>query len=142
METRGRIAIQNSDGTFSSIYTHWDSYPSNNGKILLEHYTDESKVRALIALGDLSSLGASLGEKHDWEKHDHNSNTCLAYGRDRGEENVDAHTSKDHAELLTLAENCGAEFLYLFDGGSWSFKPVHHGRANAFTKLTLETCKD
>lgn len=142
MATRGRIAIKNSDGTFTSIYTHWDSYPSFSGKILLEHYTDESKVRSLIALGDLSTLGASLGEKHDWEKHDLDSNTCLAYGRDRGQQNVESCTSKDHAELLTLAENCGAEFLYLFQDGRWSFKRVHHGRANAFSDLTQEACKD
>lgn len=124
MGTRSRIALQNSDGSISSIYCHWDGYLSNNGKLLLEHYTDESKVRSLLALGDLSSLGETT------------DTSCLC------EENADAYTSKDHAELLTLAENCGAEFLYLFDGGSWSFKRVHHGRANAFTKLTLETCKD
>ena len=35
MATRSLIAVQNADGTFLSIYCHWDGYPSGVGKDLL-----------------------------------------------------------------------------------------------------------
>lgn len=56
MATRSRIGIENEDGKVSSIYCHWDGYPDNNGKILVEHYTDREKVKELIALGSISTL--------------------------------------------------------------------------------------
>ena len=71
MATRSRIGILNDDGTVDSIYCHWDGYLSHNGKILFEHYTDPAVVQELIALGDISSLGIDIGEKHPF---DFNSN--------------------------------------------------------------------
>ena len=143
MSTRSRIALQNNDGTFTSIYCHFDGYPSNNGKILLEHYTDESKVRALMDLGNLSILGTELGDKHDFDTHlDQNNTGCLAYGRDRGEKNTKAVTSKTHADLTTLARNCGGEFLYLFANGAWSFKPLPYAARSTFRPLTQKACQE
>ena len=40
MATRSRIAIEKENGTVESIYCHWDGYPENNGRILVENYTD------------------------------------------------------------------------------------------------------
>lgn len=68
MGTRSRIGLELPDGTFGSIYCHWDGYPGYNGKILLGHYSDPAKVEELISLGDLSSLGAEIGEKHDFNR--------------------------------------------------------------------------
>ena len=59
MATRSRIAIENEDGTVTSIYCHWDGYVDHNGMILQEHYNERSKVEALIALGDISYLDAN-----------------------------------------------------------------------------------
>ena len=144
MGTRGRIAIQNSDGTFTSIYTHWDSYPSNNGKLLLEHYMDESKVRGLMDLGDLSSLGSELGGKHDFDTHVADKRTdCNAYGRDRGEKNMSAHVSNSIAELTDVAGGCGAEYLYIFRNGEWSFKSIPWGGGRTrLHKLTQKACQE
>jgi len=144
MSTRSRIALQNNDGTFTSIYCHFDGYPSNNGKILLEHYTDESKVRALMDLGYLSILGTEIGDKHDFDTHTSNDRTdCLAYGRDRGDKNAKSDTSKTRAELTTLTDNCGGEFLYLFANGAWSFKSLPYGeKPTKFRKLTQEACQE
>lgn len=64
MATRSRIAIERPGERYDSIYCHWDGYPSHNGKILLEHYTDPAKVEALLDLGQISILGAEIGEKH------------------------------------------------------------------------------
>jgi hypothetical protein len=113
MGTRSTIAIQNEDGTVTGIYCHWDGYLSCNGRILQENYTDEAKVRELIALGDLSSLGETVGTKHDFDRAP--DGECNAYGRDRGEKNVEAKTCASWAALL---EDFGQEYDYLFVPGT------------------------
>ena len=112
MATRSTIAIQNADGTVTGIYCHWDGYLSHNGDILLHHYTDEAKVRQLIELGNISSLGKEIGEKHNFDE-------CLegetnAYGRDRGDPNQEAAT---YASWSDLIDNAGEEYDYLFQPG-------------------------
>ena len=116
MGTRSTIAIQNADNTVTGIYCHWDGYVSHNGKILAENYTTEAKVRELIALGDLSSLGETVGAKTDFNNAA--KGQCVAYGRDRGETGVDAVTFDSHADLI---EQMGQEYDYLFvPGMGWS----------------------
>ena len=56
MATRSRIGIENEDGTVSSVYCHWDGYPSGNGRTLVEYYSDREKVKELIALGSISTF--------------------------------------------------------------------------------------
>lgn len=123
MGTRSTIAIENADGTVTGIYCHWDGYPSCNGRILAENYTDEDSVRELIALGDLSSLGKTIGNKVDFNDHDAHNGQCVAYSRDRGETGVAAQTHKSWAALL---ESFGQEFNYLFKDGAWT---VDDGRS-------------
>ena len=127
MGTRSRIGIVNTNGSILSIYCHWDGYLSHNGKILNEHYTDEAKIRKLMKLGDLSSLGAEIGVKHPFdppmfgttafEEHEKKyNNMCPAYGRDRGEKDVNAKTSSSIKDW----EKLGEEFNYLFAEGQWT----------------------
>jgi len=59
MSTRSYILIENTDGTFSGIYCHFDGYPKGVGATLLDSYRTEAKIRELIALGTLSSLSSS-----------------------------------------------------------------------------------
>lgn len=113
MATRSTIGILNDDGTVHGIYCHWDGYYSNNGRILWEHYIDEPKVRELIALGSLSSLGANIGTKHDFNNA--SDDDCNAYGRDRGEEDVDATVYSSEDEFWKN----GQEYDYLYKNGSW-----------------------
>lgn len=119
MGTRSTIAIQNADGTVTGIYCHWDGYLSYNGRILQEFYTTEAQVRELLALGDLSSLGANIGEQHDFNAPDNATvlaeTFCTAYGRDRGELYVEARVFNSHADLI---ENAGQEYDYLFTPGT------------------------
>ena len=118
MGTRSTIAIQNEDGTVTGIYVHWDGYTSNNGRILQENYTTEADVRELIALGDLSSLGKTVGTKHSFGNAPRNE--CNAYGRDRGEKGVEAMTYASHAALI---EGMGQEYDYLFTpGAGWTVR--------------------
>lgn len=115
MATRSRIGIQNQDGTVTSIYSHWDGYPSHNGKILKEHYTDRSKVESLIALGDISSLAESTEcpEGHGFENRV--EGYTVAYHRDRNEDFSQAkHPSVE--EYLNKADVEEYGYLYTTEG--------------------------
>ena len=118
MATRSSIAIQNTDGTFSGIYCHCDGYLSYNGRILEEFYTTEAEVRELIALGDLSVLGETVGVKIGFGDLSHrDTNQCMAYGRDRGETGTQAADFNSYAELL---RDIGQEYDYLYvPGKGW-----------------------
>ena len=56
MGTRSNIGIKEKDNV-SYIFCHWDGYLSNNGVILNMFYRDIEKVKKLISLGSISSLG-------------------------------------------------------------------------------------
>jgi hypothetical protein len=60
MGTRSTIALEFADGTVQAVYCHWDGYLSNNGQILLKHYSDPFKLRDLIDLGGFSSLEGTV----------------------------------------------------------------------------------
>ena len=129
MGTRSRIGRLNDDGTVDSIYCHWDGYLSANGKMLQEHYTNLAKVNELIALGNISSLAPEIGEKHPFD-NPHRYDTpeykafeaqyggmVNAYGRDRGEDGVDAIHSATVERFRAIGG--GEEFWYLFCDGEW-----------------------
>jgi hypothetical protein len=64
-------------------------------------------------LGDLSVLGQFIGEKQDFDKRI--QDTCLAYGRDRGESNV----SKKNGGYDELITDQNVDYVYIFDGDYW-----------------------
>lgn len=112
MSTRSCIAVQVSDGTFRAIYCHSDGYPSYNGAMLIQHYTERAKVEELVSLGDLSVLDENIGTQFDFnDKRPEGS--CRFYGRDRGETGIEF---KVFASLDDLKENFeyGQEYFYAF----------------------------
>ena len=131
MATRSRIGIENEDGTVSSVYCHWDGYPSNNGRILVAHYTDREKVKELIALGAISALKENvsppelpldiigirmLKEFKVLPKTTHTFDTpqegiTIAYHRDRGEELQEARVDES---IEAYAKSDYEEFGYVF----------------------------
>jgi len=131
MATRSIIAIQNADGQFQAIYCHWDGYLSNNGRILAENYTDEDKVRKLIALGDISSLRPHIGKQHDFDNPPRDE--CNAYGRDRGETE---RAARLFVSFQHLQNSIAEEFTYVYDtaDGVWS---VAYGDSVELTPLAL-----
>lgn len=85
MSTNAYIGVVNPDESITFIYCHWDG--DRLGAVLREHYQDEAKVRALIALGDCSSVDERPSPDSD-EPHtfDRPANgVTVAYARDRGE---------------------------------------------------------
>jgi hypothetical protein len=125
MGTRSSIAIKTEDG-IKSIYCHWDGYVDHNGRILKEHYQSPAKIAELIALGDLSSLRSEIGDKQNFEKDlgpepelGLTDDWCMAYGRDRGETDVEAKSFDTIAEWVEGMAECWCEYFYLFDGQDW-----------------------
>jgi len=104
MATRSRIAVQNADGTFLSIYCHWDGYPSGVGKDLLNEHNSEQAARALMEHGDLSTLSP------------------LASYRSKGETDVDAQIHNSMEDLQSVALDCGVDWTYLWTT-KWMCQP-------------------
>ena len=116
MATRSFIAKEVGKDKYLSIYCHWDGYIKGNGLTLYNNYNNELMVNKLLELGDLSSLNEFL-EPNPNEEHtfDHPQNkVCVAYGRDRGEKNVEA-------KERTLKEiwDSWCEYVYIWKNDEW-----------------------
>jgi hypothetical protein len=112
-----------------SIYCHWDGYLDFNGRILQESY-DSAKANHLVALGDMSSLRANIGEKHAFSKFElpaeeqdafelATEDMCTFYGRDRGETGIEYKVAHTFNDFLEQCENCDAEYYYIMKDGVW-----------------------
>ncbi len=113
MATRSTIALEYADGTVEQIYCHWDGYLDHNGRILQEHYIDPFKVRNLMDLGDVSSLGKDIMPE-PYREHTFNKpqeGVTVFYGRDRGETGVGSRKFKDYADYRKNSQ--GEEYNYI-----------------------------
>ena len=140
MATRSTIAMRTVDGRITAVYCHWDGYPSNNGAILAEHYTDGNKIAELIGLGALSSLRPEIGEAHPFNKFELKEgqvyeealyeNWCTFYARDRGEE-LDVRVYNDVADWVENFD-MGVEYYYLWNGKEWLVNAYQRKSVNGF----------
>ena len=110
------LAVKTKENEYSSIYVHW---ADGSKKLLNKHYKDKKKVESLIALGDLSVLGNEIGEKQDFDNPLKDKSWCLAYSRDRGEEDVEARVGLTGEELQGEISVYGAFYILVFDNGKW-----------------------
>ena len=145
MGTRSRIGVMHGNKV-KSIYCHWDGYLSFNGRILQDSY-DSAKANQLVALGDLSSLRAEIGEKHAFSKFELpteeveafetlTENWCTFYGRDRGEKGTEFEVDHTFAEFLERVDGCGAEYYYIMENGQWYCGSMHE-RDPFYQRLVL-----
>jgi len=115
MATRSNIAYKTPEGKIRSVYAHWDGYPAHNGEMLRRYYTTTDKIQALIELGSISSLGAELGEKQDFDdRSTQKDDWTLAYHRNRGEQLV-INEYDDIPSWIADME----EYAYLWNGREW-----------------------
>jgi hypothetical protein len=117
MSTRSTIAIERTDGTVHQVYCYWDGYISNNGRLLLENYSDPAVLQELIDLGSISSLGDTIGFKHSLD--DYSVKMTTFYARDNGE---DLKVNK----FINYTDYCFRmqveEFNYILrNTGEWEF---------------------
>ena len=126
MATRSVIAKTQPSGKIKASYCHFDGYPEHNGKILASYYTDKKKINSLLAEGEISVLGHNIGKKIDFDDYQlcHALNQCRFYHRDRGEK-LRKNTVKDASELEEYANDCNAEFVYLFKENKWHVLNVY-----------------
>jgi len=124
MSTRSRIAIENQNGSVTSIYCHFVGYISGVGKLKKENYTTQDKVEALIELGDISSLEMTPASTD-------------AYHRDRCE---DLHKTSYLCveDLFNLGFQSGIEYVYCFTKNNiWLVNKVGSNQVNDL-KVALE----
>ena len=124
MSTRAAIGMLMPDWTIKAIYLHQDGCPfeSGAGGVLAQHYTTTERVEMLLALGDLSSLGAKIfpdaKTPHSWANPQ--PDVTVAFHRDRGDDYNPPVVFSDLYEYETKSsEVFGAEFLYLFVDDQW-----------------------
>lgn len=128
MATRGRIAIKE-NGKYKYVYNQWDSYIDNLGITLYKFYKEVDKVKELINLGDLSSVGCTIenNEKSYTEFMNLTGTECKyrgtvsfyregrewndypGYNPDRQWDEVKPRETEDINEVLD------EEFTYIFD---------------------------
>ncbi len=114
MSTRAGIGIRE-NGYIRLIYCHFDGYPEHLGVILNAHYTYVTKVRKLIALGDISVLGERV-EPIDPTNHTFNRpepGTTVAYHRDRGEPKRKAFRFEENK--INEIDFSELDFIYVYD---------------------------
>ena len=137
MATRCNIGILNENGSVTGIYCHFDGYPKYVGNILLNHYTNTDIVNKLMNLGDLSSIGENLSTDIPHSFNDPVEGVCVAYGRDRGETDVEARVFNNTDEYQNYADKSGVDYQYLFENGKWIYRKYN----NTWNDLTAEVCK-
>jgi len=117
MSTNANVLVKTDEG-FKSIYIHWDGYPEGVGNILKEHYNTQEKAEQVVSLGDLSSLDKSMECP---EGHTFNAPVdgySIAYGRDRGEENVETKMFRSLKDFFWDGTKYW-KYIYCWNGKQW-----------------------
>jgi hypothetical protein len=126
MATRSRIAIENQDGSVTSVYCHWDGHIETNGKILNNNYTTKDKVEELIALGNLSSLDETIER-------------TVAYHRDNGEYHLIQISFINVEELFEDGFSMGVEYIYCFTkDGIWLVNALGSANVDVLSEVIEE----
>jgi hypothetical protein len=97
MGTRSFVGVMKGSKCHA-VYVHWDGYLSGVGAEL-QGYTTQAEVEELIAGGDMSTLED--------------------YYKDRGDTGTEPKVFDTFAEFLEYAEDCWAEYYYIFRDGVW-----------------------
>ena len=131
MGTRSTIALEYADGTVEQVYCHWDGYLENNGRILLQHWSDPFKLRELIDLGDMSSLGERIGTQHAFDKAPQGE--CTFYLRDRKESGcgamkfivfADYKANHQYEEFEYILRACGDKAVWFVADHNDTYMPL------------------
>lgn len=121
MATRSTITAKCSDGKFRSIYCHFDGYISGVGHTLLDHYTDQAKIDALVQLGSISSLSADHIRPPGHTYRTPLEGYTVAYHRDRGEPWADTKPGEGKNATGAVKNGPGLqEYNYVWDGSAWA----------------------
>ncbi len=112
MATRSLIGIENNDGTITHIYCHFDGYVEGVGKVLLQHYRTEDRIREMLSHGDRSSLSEDVASS--------------------------VYSIKSDAVTSTAWSDAGQDYVYLWRKGHWIYRDWH----DDFDYRPLETAME
>jgi hypothetical protein len=116
MSTRSRIGMMLSDGTIKNIYCHHDGDVESVGNTLLNHYSDEDKIKELLLFGNLSVLEKNIHPEGEHSFDVPEPDVCIFYARDRGNEDEDA----DICSMEEYINNTMIHYSYLYLNNEWS----------------------
>ena len=154
MGTRSVIGREQSDGSIRTAFCFLDGQPEGVGRTLLDHYRNPEEIDSLLALGCLSSIGASPKKPLS-----HARLTSMIWnGRRLGQDDAskiqrtlrekciivaggplggDQYNSKTMDELLEKLEHSDAKYLYLWGEGGWIVsEPPHELPESLEARLT------
>lgn len=119
MSTNAGIAVRAGE-TFTTIYCHWDGYPSYMLPMLQENYNSLELATKLVSFGDASSIDKKLeptpGVAHTFDFPE--EGVCIFYHRDRGEDwNHNKPACFTESELF---KQSSFEWVYIFEDGQWN----------------------
>ena len=109
MGSRAHIAKIDREGTGRYLYLGHGCYPDDAGRILLEHYSEQSHIDALMAMGSIASLGETLEDS-------------IFYHRDHGEDWSHCRPAPLYNGTIGLFEKAylpGPEWLYCWTPDGW-----------------------
>lgn len=119
MPTGCAIGLKGRTGTVMAIRCHFEGYPSGVGRCLYRSYAIEERVRALIELGEIFSIGSYLSK--DELPQDANPDDFVnAYSSDQNNDisHIVVYPNKKRYTESALDE-LNADYLYLFEDGRW-----------------------
>ena len=109
MGTSSMIGFIKEDGSVVSTYCHYDGYVDGVGETLYKYYQSSEAAEKLASVGYLSSLSHDLDENIKAAVHIEDPVYYL---------NADVFLKCGH-------NNCGAQYLYLFDGTDWNYSSTN-----------------
>lgn len=116
MSTRSYIAKQISKNQYKTIYCHSDGYLTHNGAMLFDHYSDADKLDELLNLGDISYLAPNINPDpsmpHSFKYDERQDGVIVAYGRDRGDKDVEA---KMFSQRQLTSTDTWCAYIYVFN---------------------------
>lgn len=120
MSTHALVGVMHGD-KFKAIYVHSDGYLDYVGQLLLDHY-DSAKANWLVAMGDCSILGKTIGHKISFNDQIGSDERgfamqCRFYMRDRDEKGCEFAVYQSFDEVA--AEDF--EHVYLMKDNVWYY---------------------
>ena len=119
MSTGSAIGLKGRNGTVVAIRCHFEGYPSGVGLCLYRSYATEERVRALVELGEIYSIGPYLS-KDELPKDANPDDIVDAYCFDQNNQitHIVVFPNKKRYTESALDE-LNADYLYLFEDGRW-----------------------
>ena len=109
--TTAMIGLMNKDGSVKAVWLQFGGSIMQAGRTLLKSY-DRKATEELLSFGDLAILGSNLGSKNKIFNNSFSTekDTCIFYGRDRGEKNTESCV---YLSIDDMKENRECDYFYI-----------------------------